>query len=186
MNRRQVLGTLATGAWAVTPRWARASGPSVPAVRLLDHTGQAHELQRLCAGPVAIGFFYTGCSTVCPPQTAALRDLRQRLDAAPARERSRARILSITVDPLADAPAAIEAYAERFGVRLGLDAGWLMLTGQPAMLSRVWRAFGVPTDDPAAHSSLLWLGSMDSGRWTRAAALTPTARLAELLAGVAS
>ncbi len=186
MNRREALGMLAAGACVAAPARASAGGPDVPAVRLLDHAGQAHDLQRLCAGPVAIGFFYTGCTTVCPPQTAALRDLRQRLDAAPARGRANARILSITVDPLADTPAAIEAYAQRFGVRLGLDAGWLMLTGQPTVLGRVWRAFGVPVDDPAAHSSLLWLGSMKSDHWTRAAALTPTARLVELLAGVAS
>ena len=185
MKRRHAL--LALGSALAAPIWAQdASGRvRVPDVRLLDQSGAAHGLRALCEGPVVIGFFYTGCSTVCPPQTAALRALRERLDAGASRGTARARVLSITVDPLGDSPEAIRAYARRFDVRLGLDAGWLMLTGQPAELARVWAAFGVPVGDPEAHSSLLWLGSAARGRWTRAAALTPTARLVELLGSVA-
>jgi len=146
--------------------------------------GGAQRLRALCDRPVVVGFFYTGCSTVCPPQTAMLRALRQRLDAAP-RGAPGVRLLSITVDPLGDPPEAIRAYARRFELRLGLDAGWLMLTGDAAELRRVWTAFGVPVGDPEAHSSLLWLGSA-RGRWTRASALTPTDTLVDLLRGVAA
>lgn len=185
MKRRQTLQAL--GALLAVPAWAQdASGRvRVPDVRLLDQDGAAQSLRALCAGPVVIGFFYTGCSTVCPPQTAALRALRDQLNAgAPKGGATGVRVLSITVDPLGDSPDAIRTYAKRFGVRLGLDAGWLMLTGQRADLARVWTAFGVPVDDPDAHSSLLWIGSAASGQWTRAAALTPTARLANLLRSV--
>lgn len=183
MRRRGALMVLAAAGW---PAWPRAQGAGarvrLPDARLLDHAGHPHDLRALCEVPVVIGFFYTGCSTVCPPQTAALRALRQRLDARAAP----ARVLSISVDPLGDSPEAIRAYARRFEVRLGLDAGWLMLTGEPAELVRVWSAFGVPVGDPGAHSSLLWLGSAARGRWTRAAALTPTERLVELLGSVAA
>ncbi len=184
MRRREALCAL--GSALAAPGWAQdgSARVQVPDVRLQDQSGAAYNLRALCGGPVVIGFFYTGCSTVCPPQTAALRALRERLDSdSPKAGAARARLLSITVDPLGDSPEAIRAYARRFDVRLGLDAGWLMLTGQPAELARVWRAFGVPVDDPEAHSSLLWLGSA-RGRWTRAAALTPTARLAELAGSI--
>ena len=80
----------------------------------------------------------------------------------------------------------MRAYAQRFELRLGLDAGWLMLTGEAAELRRVWAAFGVPLGDPEAHSSLLWLGSASRGRWTRASALTPTDKLVDLLRKVAT
>ena len=156
----------------------------VPNVRVMDQSEATHNLRALCDGPVVIGFFYTGCGTVCPPQTAALRALRERLDVGGALPR--ARLLSITVDPLGDPPDAIRAYAKRFDVRLGMQAGWLMLTGPRQDLARVWTAFGVPVDDPEAHSSLLWLGSAVRGRWTRAAALTPTAQLVTLLRSVAA
>lgn len=188
MRRRQALAALgaACAGAVLVPAWAQgASGRVVlPDARLIDQAGAMHRLRALCDRPVVIGFFYTGCSTVCPPQTAALRALRERLDAAgPA---PKVRLLSISVDPLGDSPEAMRAYAQRFELHLSLEAGWLMLTGEAAELRRVWAAFGVPVGDPETHSSLLWLGSAPLGRWTRAAALTPTARLIELLHGVAA
>lgn len=188
MRRRDALATLGAacaGGWAAPARAQDdSSRVTVPDARLLDQAGGAQRLRALCDRPAVVGFFYTGCSTVCPPQTAMLRALRQRLDAAPRGEPG-VRLLSITVDPLGDPPEAIRAYARRFELRLGLDAGWLMLTGDAAELRRVWTAFGVPVGDPEAHSSLLWLGSA-RGRWTRASALTPTDTLVDLLRGVAA
>ena len=190
MRRRDAIAALAlactAGGWAAPARAQDASGRvTVPDARLLDSAGATQRLRALCEPPVVIGFFYTGCSTVCPPQTAMLRALREQLDAAHAGA-PRARLLSITVDPLGDSPAAMRAYAQRFELRLGLDAGWLMLTGEAAELRRVWAAFGVPLGDPEAHSSLLWLGSASRGRWTRASALTPTDKLVDLLRKVAT
>lgn len=192
MRRRDAIAVLASacaGGWAAPARAQDAQDASgrvtVPDARLLDSAGTTQRLRALCEPPVVIGFFYTGCSTVCPPQTAMLRALRERLDAAHAGA-PRARLLSITVDPLGDSPAAMRAYAQRFELRLGLDAGWLMLTGEAAELRRVWAAFGVPLGDPEAHSSLLWLGSASRGRWTRASALTPTDKLIDLLRRVAT
>ncbi|CAM5792491.1 MAG: SCO family protein [Burkholderiales bacterium] len=188
MRRRHAiaaLGLACADGWAPMATAQDASGRvAVPDARLLDQGGGAHRLRTLCDQSVVIGFFYTGCSTVCPPQTAMLRALRERLDAAPS-SLPKARLLSITVDPLGDSPEAMRAYAQRFELRLGLDAGWLMLTGDAAELRRVWTAFGVPVGDPEAHSSLLWLGSA-RGRWTRASSLTPTDKLVDLLRGVAT
>lgn len=189
MRRRQVLIALAAACTSasLTPVSAQtASGRVVvPDAQLLDQAGVMHRLRALCDGPVVIGFFYTGCSTVCPPQTAALRALRERLDAAGAGA-PRVRLLQISVDPLGDSPETLRVYARRFELRLGLETGWLMLTGEAAELRRVWAAFGVAAGDPQAHSSLLWLGSAPLGRWTRAAALTPTPKLVELLQRVAA
>ena len=183
MKRRDLVqwlgATALIGPLAAPRAWGRDVAVPVPDVRLLDQGARTHALRALCEGPTVIGFFYTGCATVCPPQTAALRALRERLDQGAGAKR--ARVLSITVDPLGDPPEVLRAYAQRFEVRLGLDAGWLMLTGQPQVLKQVWTAFGVPVGDPSEHSSLLWLGSGARGRWTRAAATTPTERLLELL-----
>lgn len=96
------------------------------------------------------------------------------------------RVLSISVDPLGDSPEAMRAYARRFDLRLGLAAGWLMLTGAPHELARAWKAFDVPVGDPSAHSSLLWLGASRPNRWTRANALTPAERLVDLIRQVSA
>ena len=192
MRRR---GFMAVACAVALHGWSRAAAARsdggrvlLPDVRLRDHAGGLHRLRALCEGrPVVVGFFYTGCSTVCPPQTAALRALRERLDdAATAAALRRTLLLSISVDPLADSPQAISAYAQRFELRLGRDAGWLMLGGDLAELRPVWAAFGVPAGDPEAHSSLLWLGGGRQGPWTRASALAPTARLVALLEGLAT
>lgn len=94
--------------------------------------------------------------------------------------------MSISVDPLGDSPEAMRAYARRFDLRLGLAAGWLMLTGAPHELARAWKAFDVPVGDPSAHSSLLWLGANRPNRWTRANALTPAERLVDLIRQVSA
>lgn len=188
-GRRRCLQALAAAACAglgvPTARAQAAPRAPLPDAGLLDQDGAPHRLRALCDTPVVVGFFYTGCSTVCPPQTAALRALRERLDARSAAAR-RVRLLSISVDPLGDSPAALRDYARRFDLRLGLAAGWLLLTGSAGELARTWRAFDVPVADPDAHSSLLWLGDVRTARWTRASALAPTERLLELMRQVAT
>lgn len=187
MKRRDVLGLAALsvlcGARAALAqeRWV-TPGPRVPAVDLLDHQGQAHALRALIDGPTVMSFFFTGCSTVCPPQTAVMRDLQQRLIAA--RPAGKARVpllLSISLDPLNDTPAALAAYAGRFSARLGRDAGWLMLTGAVPALRQVWAAFDAPAGQPAEHTAILWVSDAAARRWTRTSALTPVARLAQML-----
>ena len=189
MRRRHAiaaLGLACADGWAPMATAQDASGRvAVPDARLLDQGGGAHRLRTLCDQSVVIGFFYTGCSTVCPPQTAALRALRERLDARGA-QGAPTRVLSISVDPLGDSPEAMRAYARRFDLRLGLAAGWLMLTGAPHELARAWKAFDVPVGDPSAHSSLLWLGANRPNRWTRANALTPAERLVDLIRQVSA
>ena len=188
MKRRrclQALGAACAGLYAGTPSAQPLARVQVPESRLIDQDGAPQRLRALCDTPVVIGFFYTGCSTVCPPQTAALRALREQLDARPAAA-PRVRLLSISVDPLGDSPAALRDYARRFELHLGLAQGWLMLTGAPKELARTWQAFEVPVGDPSAHSSLLWLGDMQRGRWTRASPLTPTERLLALIRQVST
>lgn len=187
MKRRQLLALagssalLSTASALAQSRWI-SPGPRVPDVELLDHTEQPHALRPLFAVPTVVSFFYTGCASLCPPQTAALRELHRRLHAAPAESGARAPLLlSITLDPLSDTPQALREYAERFAVHLGRESGWLMLTGDARALSRVWTAFDAPVDRPAEHTSMLWIGDAARHRWTRASALTPTDRLLDLL-----
>lgn len=178
LPRRAVL--LAGAAWSL-PHSARAQAwlptPTLPDVALQDQDGQS---QRLLGGligerAVVVNFFFSGCGTVCPPQTALLRELRQRIDTA-----GRARdvlFLSISVDPLGDGPAQLRAYAQRFDLRAGASGNWSLLTGAPGDVARVLQGFGVASGAPQQHANLVWMGHAARQRWTRLAGLASPAEM---------
>lgn len=169
MNRRRLLQALpAIGLsgrlHAAAPAWS-APPPRLPDLALLDHRGDPQRLQPLfAAGPVAVNFIYTGCASFCPPQTAIFRQLQVLLDAPP---RLAATLLSISIDPLSDTPAALARYAARFEARLGVREQWLMLTGNPAQIDAVLAGFGLHASALADHPAQVWVGDSARGRWTR-------------------
>lgn len=155
--------------------------PLLPDVPLLDQDGRRVRLQQglIDGRTVVINFMFTGCQTVCPPQTALLREALRRLS-----ERGSTRgllVLSLTVDPLADGPAQLRAFGQRYQLPIGLANGWVLLTGSPADVARLLAAFDVQTGAPGDHPSLLWLGHAPSGRWTRSSSLNPPDALVALV-----
>lgn len=155
--------------------------PLLPDVPLLDQDGRRVRLQQglIDGRTVVINFMFTGCQTVCPPQTALLREALRRLS-----ERGSTRsllVLSLTVDPLADGPAQLRAFGQRYQLPIGLANGWVLLTGSPADVARLLAALDVQTGAPGDHPSLLWLGHAPSGRWTRSSSLNPPEVLVSLL-----
>ena len=190
-RRRALSGAmLACGAWpaqalagapgaSVGTSWSGA--PPLPDAQLVDHLGQPVWLRRMLRAQtgVVVSFFYTGCSTVCPPQTALLRDLRQQLDSQPATRR--VLLVSISVDPLGDGPEQLREHLRRFQIEAGPDKGWLWLTGQPAEVSGVLRGFGVKPSAAADHPNLLWMADIRRERWTRTAVLQAPLQVAERL-----
>lgn len=156
---------------------AQWSPPQLPDVALQDQDGRAWRLagELAAARPIVVSFMFTSCAAACPPQTAALRELRRALDADAALRL--VLLLSITVDPLADGPAQLSAYAQRYDIAAGRDAGWLFLTGERAALAKTWRAFGVDAGTREAHPSLVWVAHAARQRWTRMSALNATPEL---------
>lgn len=170
---------LAAAALALAARSA-AAAPGLPAVTLIDQDGAPRALAGLGRGrPLVLSFFFSGCTTLCPPQAMALQALQEELAGrAPA---VAPLLLSVSLDPLGDTPEAMRRLAARFGLSLGLQRGWLLLGGEPAQLARVWAAFEAPDGRPTDHAALLWLGAAEDRAWRRVGALTPTATLADLL-----
>ncbi|MFP8779518.1 SCO family protein [Hydrogenophaga sp. RWCD_12] len=185
MNRRRAVAAISCGAMggAVWPRGACAANwlpaPAVPDVSLLDQDGRALRLPELLRGrAVVVSFFFTGCTTVCPPQTALLREAARQWQTLPALRD--VLVVSISVDPLGDGPPQLRDYARRFDLPLGAAAGWVLLTGSPAPVRSVLGAFGVSSGAADQHSSLLWLGDEVKGRWARTSALNPPAMTTRL------
>jgi len=95
------------------PKYAR-----VPAFSMTDQNGHAFQSSQL-AGKVWIAdFIYTTCPAECPMMTARMKKLS--LQTAPGIQ-----IVSFSVDPDHDTPAALKAFAGHYG------AQWTFLTGTP-------------------------------------------------------
>lgn len=169
---------LAWSGLAAASKWLPP--PALPDVALLDHLGQSLRVRELLRDrPVVVNFFFTGCATVCPPQTALLRQAAASWRGRPAL--NRALVVSISVDALGDGPQQLRAYGERFQLPLGVQQGWVLLSGAGGPLQQVLKAFEVPAGRADDHPALLWLGDTRRGRWTRASALNAPATTTRLL-----
>jgi len=100
---------------------------------LRRHDGAARTLAAQLRGAVtAVQLMFTGCSTVCPMQGA----LFAALQAAMAAEHGTTlRLLSLSIDPLADDPAALSAWLRRFGAGPAWSAAAPTHEALEAMLS---------------------------------------------------
>jgi protein SCO1 len=138
--------------------------PDLPDTLLQDHQGRHVRFVRdvLQNKVFVLNFIFTGCSTVCPPQTALLRQAR---DAMPSTALPLV-WLSLSVDPLADTPATLLAYRKKFDIALG-PTPWYFLTGEPNAMTNLRTVWGDKTRDPNEHLSRLIIGSTASRRYTR-------------------
>lgn len=188
MKRRRLLLALPALALrapvhASEPMWT-ARPPRLPDLALLDHRGEPQRLQSLLStGPVAVNFIYTGCASFCPPQTAIFRQLQGLLDDTP---QLAGTLISISIDPLSDTPAALARYAARFEARLGVREHWSMLTGSPSQIDAVLAGFGLHATSLADHPAQVWVGHSARSRWTRTLGLASAYDLARWMRAAAA
>src|SRR5687767_10178058 len=114
---------------------------------LTDHDGRPVSLGSYRGAPVLLFFGYTHCPDVCP---LTLDKLTRALRTAGSRAED-VRILLVTLDPARDTPAALKAYASRFGPAV------VGLTGDSAGLAKARQGYGayiteVPAQ-PASHGA---------------------------------
>jgi protein SCO1/2 len=116
----------------------------VPDFSLTAQTGQTFQASRLLGHVWIADFIYTNCPGPCPMMTQRLKHVQQ---ATP----SSIRMVSFTVDPARDTPAALAAYAHRFGAD---TQRWTFLTGDPKTLNMLDRdAFKLGTLNPTLDHS---------------------------------
>jgi protein SCO1 len=144
--------------------------PDLPDALLLDHQGRRVRFVRdVLQGRVFVmNFIFTGCATVCPPQTALLKQAREAMPPTT----TPLVWLSLSVDPLADTPAMLSAYRDKFSISAGATP-WYFLTGEPNAVGNVRAVWGDKTQDPNEHLSRLIVGSVSSRRYTRLDAFAP-------------
>jgi cytochrome oxidase Cu insertion factor (SCO1/SenC/PrrC family) len=147
-------------------------GLDVPDVPVLDQEGRSVLFNRdLVAGKlVAVNFIFTHCTTICPPLAATFGKLRKLLGDRAGRD---VHLISISVDPANDTPAALKAWSQKFGP----GPGWTLVTGGREDMTRLLKSLGAYTADKNDHPPLVLIGN-GRGRWTRAYGLAPPAKLA--------
>jgi protein SCO1/2 len=111
-------------------------GPA-PEFALTDQDGKLLALKALRGKVLAITFIFASCADTCPLLTATLAGVQDRLGAAFGPD---IHFVSITVDPERDSPVMLKRYAEAHRAK---SAGWSFLTGTPAEIQEVTRAYGV-------------------------------------------
>lgn len=149
-------------------------GPALPNVVLADHEGRPIAFDKLVAGRiVAVHFFFTGCTNICPVQTAVLRQTKELIE-NDTTAGAKPLFVSVSVNPRQDTPTRIRQYAERFDIALGETHDWVMLTGAPEETSKVIAAFDETTrQSPEDHGGAIWIGSPKNGRWARVPVSSP-------------
>lgn len=114
----------------------------VPGFELVDQTGDTLRAAELEGEVWATSFVFTSCRGICPAISAGLASIRDSL-AADGLLGTRARLVSVSVDPARDTVAALRRYAEKFGG--SPPDRWAFLTGSPPdrVRSLIQRAFKV-------------------------------------------
>jgi len=93
---------------------------------LTDRTGRTVTRAELEGKILVVDFLFTSCGLTCPEVNRRMAEIQQRTAGRPD-----VRLVSLTVDPRTDTPAALMKYGARFGA----DANrWLLLTGDKAVL----------------------------------------------------
>lgn len=174
MKRRSVVQHMALAA-ACVPWVGKAlahgnAGVIDPPVPLPDwqvstHWGQPTKLSGLLKGrTVAMQLMFTGCSALCPLQGALFAAIQEALPRQLGERASRVSLLSMSIDPLADTPAALSKWLGQFGA----GPTWLAARPSTTDLDALLSIFNGQSPRPAAdrHSTqILVLDTSLNLRW---------------------
>lgn len=152
-----LVGRFALSAIPPEPSSRLAVLGSAPSFSLTERSGRTVTAKDLRGSVWIADFIFTTCAGPCPELTLRMRSLQEALK----RNRSRARLVTFTVDPSYDTPDVLRAYAEHYGAHADL---WWFLTTQdePAMHTLIEKGFlqtVIPADHdgPIIHSTYLVL-----------------------------
>jgi protein SCO1/2 len=118
----------------------------VPSFTLIDQDANPATDVQLLGHPWIADFIFTTCATLCPTMSAHMSDLQGRLPAD-------VKLVSFSVDPTHDTPAALKEYAIKYHAQ---PDRWIFLTGDPKTQERVVRAMKLifapgAADTPIQH-----------------------------------
>jgi cytochrome oxidase Cu insertion factor (SCO1/SenC/PrrC family) len=110
-------------------------GHPAPDIALVNQFGQHMSLHQFRGKVVILAFVDSECTTVCPLTTVSMVEARQLLGAAG----GKVQLLGVDANPKATSVADVMAYSRAHA----MVNQWDFLTGTPAQLAAVWRAYHI-------------------------------------------
>ncbi|HEX8068820.1 MAG TPA: SCO family protein [Pyrinomonadaceae bacterium] len=126
---------------------------------------------------VIINAFFATCQASCLPLNRNLEKVQAALGDRVGRD---VHIISISVDPTVDTPAALKAYAAKLHAR----PGWYFLTGERQNVELALRKLGQYVEDKQNHTNIFIIGNERTGLWKKAFGLAASAELIKIVESV--
>jgi protein SCO1 len=126
---------------------------------------------------VIINSFFATCQGSCLPM---MRNLEKVQEALGDRLGKDARIISISVDPTVDTPAALKAYAKK----LQAKPGWYFMTGDKESVEFALKKLGQFVDTKESHLNIFIIGNEKTGLWKKAFGLAKSEELVKVVDSV--
>ncbi|MGO9319625.1 MAG: SCO family protein [Solirubrobacteraceae bacterium] len=111
-------------------------GVSAPAFTLTDQYGRRVSLRDYRGQVVLLTFLYSTCGDTCVVIAQQIRGALDELDEEHAHPPA---VLIVSADPAADSPAHVRSFL----AEVSLTGRVQYLTGSPAQLRSIWRAYGI-------------------------------------------
>ena len=110
-----------------------------PDFELLDQSGKTVRLSKLPEEVLLVGFIFTTCNGTCPATTHRMAKVHEELQKRGILQKGKVRLLSVTLDPERDTPAALKHYMQLYEID---PAHWSFLTGPVPKVEKVIAANG--------------------------------------------
>jgi protein SCO1 len=148
-------------------------------VQLVNQNGEKMRLYSdlLQGKTVIINSFFATCQGSCLPM---MRNLEKVQEALGDRLGKDARIISISVDPTVDTPAALKAYASK----LEAKPGWYFMTGDKESVDFALKKLGQFVDTKESHLNIFIIGNEKTGLWKKAFGLAKSEELVKVVDSV--
>lgn len=119
---------------------------------------------------VVINTFFASCTGSCPIMAKSFQHVQEQLGDRVGRD---VWLISITVDPKHDTPAALKTYATQWKAR----PGWRLLTGTEAEVAAALKKIGQYVDDRETHKNVILVGNDRTGLWKKLFGLAKPAEI---------
>lgn len=162
--------------------WAHRTGGAVspprqpPPLRFRMHDGRSVNLHALLKGRItAVQLMFTGCTATCPIQGALFAALERQVAMHPTL--SDVRLLSASIDPFSDTPAALRTWLAKFGG----GSRWSAAVPEPSSLD-LWMDFLDGRENGAdRHTGQVYLFDRAGCLILRSVDFPPTEQILQML-----
>jgi protein SCO1/2 len=133
----------------------------IPPIALVREDGHPVDFPReLDDGrAVMVNFIFTSCSSICPISSQTFSQFQKMLGAGA----TRVHLVSVSIDPEEDTPAALRRYAQKYDAQ----TGWNHYTGTIEATTATQKAFGIYKGDKMNHDPVTLLRLAPGRPWVR-------------------